>query len=338
MPAVAITDTANLFGALEFSQYCTKSGIQPIIGCQISLARTRQTRHAARPHRRSSPKTPAGMANLQRLSSLGFTTSDPADPQLPVETLLQHADGLFLLTGGTRGPIGRLLAEARRDEAASPARPLRRSLRRPQQSWSCTATASPSSGPSNPVLSPWPTKPAFPSSPPTSASSPPRRCSEAHEALLCIAQGRPLADPNRRRVTDQHWFKPAAAMRKLFADLPEACDNTIAIARRCSVMAETRKPLLPVCRKVREGSNEDDTVRAMAREGLALPHGRHRRRRRSPCPVFRTPGIRIGHHRQDGLPRLLPHRRRLHPMGQSPRHPRRTLAAAPAPARSPPGR
>ena len=93
---------------------------------------------------------------------------------------------------------------------------------------------------------------------------------EAHEALLCIAQGRPLADPNRRRVTDQHWFKPAAAMRALFADLPEACDNTLAIARRCSVMAETRKPLLPVCRKVRDGSTEDDTIRAMAREGLAL--------------------------------------------------------------------
>ncbi len=58
-------------------------------------------------------------------------------------------------------------------------------------------------------------------------------------------------------------------MRKLFADLPEACDNTIAIARRCAVMAETRKPLLPVCRKVREGSTEAETVRAMAWEGLA---------------------------------------------------------------------
>jgi len=92
---------------------------------------------------------------------------------------------------------------------------------------------------------------------------------EAHDALLCIAQGRTLAEKDRRRVTPEHWFKPAAAMRELFADLPEACDNTIAIAKRCAVMAETRKPLLPVCPKVMPGSTEEETVRAMAREGLA---------------------------------------------------------------------
>ena len=57
-------------------------------------------------------------------------------------------------------------------------------------------------------------------------------------------------------------------MRALFADLPEACDNTLAIAQRCAVMAETRKPLLPVSPKVRAGSTEEETVRAMAREGL----------------------------------------------------------------------
>ena len=61
---------------------------------------------------------------------------------------------------------------------------------------------------------------------------------EAHDALLCIAEGRTLAEHDRRRVTPEHWFKPAAAMRALFADLPEACDNTLAIARRCAVMAE----------------------------------------------------------------------------------------------------
>ena len=69
---------------------------------------------------------------------------------------------------------------------------------------------------------------------------------------------------DRRRVTPEHWFKPAAAMRELFADLPEACDNTLAIARRCAVMAETRKPLLPVCPKVRAGSTEEETA---ARDG-----------------------------------------------------------------------
>jgi DNA polymerase-3 subunit alpha len=79
-----------------------------------------------------------------------------------------------------------------------------------------------------------------------------------------------LADNDRRRVTPEHWFKPPAAMRALFADLPDACDNTLAIARSCAVMAETRKPMLPVCPKVRPGSTEEETLRAMAREGLAV--------------------------------------------------------------------
>ena len=91
---------------------------------------------------------------------------------------------------------------------------------------------------------------------------------EAHDALLCIAEGRVLAEPERRRVTAEHWFKPAAAMRELFQDLPEACDNTLAVARSCAVMAETAKPLLPTWPKVRPGASEAETVRAMAAEGL----------------------------------------------------------------------
>ncbi|MCC6718958.1 MAG: DNA polymerase III subunit alpha, partial [Acetobacteraceae bacterium] len=91
---------------------------------------------------------------------------------------------------------------------------------------------------------------------------------EAHDALLCIAEGRTLAERDRRRVSPEQWFKPAKVMRALFADLPDACDNTIAIARRCAVMAESRKPMLPVCPKVRDGATEDETLRAMAREGL----------------------------------------------------------------------
>ena len=91
---------------------------------------------------------------------------------------------------------------------------------------------------------------------------------EAHDALLCIAEGRLLSERDRRRVTPEHWFKPAAAMRALFADLPDACDNTLAIARRCAVMAETRKPLLPVCPKVRPGAARQRPLRAMAVEGL----------------------------------------------------------------------
>ena len=82
-----------------------------------------------------------------------------------------------------------------------------------------------------------------------------------------------LSERDRRRVTPEHWFKPAAAMRALFADLPEACDNTLALARRCAVMAETRKPLLPVCPKVHAGDRGRDVARDGDR-GPGAPHGR----------------------------------------------------------------
>src|SRR4051794_31100400 len=117
MPAAAITDTGNLFGALEFSQYCTGKGVQPIIGCQVSLTR------ADNPRLNPDPlvllaQGAAGIANLQRLSSLGFLETDPAlKPQLPFERIAEHAGGLLLLTGGTTGPIGRLLAEGQKPEA-----------------------------------------------------------------------------------------------------------------------------------------------------------------------------------------------------------------------------
>ena len=102
----------------------------------------------------------------------------------------------------------------------------------------------------------------------------------------CSASPRAVAgQEDRRRVTAEHWFKPAEAMRELFADLPEACDNTLDIARRCAVMAESRKPELPVCPKVGAGRTEAETVRAMAREGLEVRLDTLKRTRRRAHPT-----------------------------------------------------
>ena len=271
MPAAAITDTGNLFGALEFSQACSKEGVQPIIGCQVSLERTDKPGQGS--HWSADPvvllaQDAVGMANLQRLSSMGFTQSDPAEPQLPLRTVLDHAGGLILLTGGTRGPLGRLLGEGRQGEAEAMLSAMaeafadRAVVELHRHGLALERAVEPglialADGAGLPLVA---TNECFFAKP---------SMYEAHDALLCIAAARAVADPERRRVTAEHWFKPAAAMRALFADLPEACDNTLAIARRCSAMAETRKPLLPMCPKVRPGASEDETVRAMAREGLA---------------------------------------------------------------------
>ena len=267
MPAVAIADSGNLFGALEFSQSCVGKGVQPIIGCQVSLARADNALLPPDPVVLLAQDA-AGLANLQALSSLGFIESEPADPRLPLETVMRHAEGLMLLTGGTRGPVARLLAEGRADEAEALLARLAEAF--PDR---CMMELHRHGLPVERAIEPGLVGLADRMRLPLLATN---ECffaalamHEAHDALLCIAEGRQVSEASRRRVTPEHWFKPADAMLSLFADLPDACSNTLAVAQSCAVMAETRKPLLPVCPKVRTGQSEDGTVRAMAAEGLA---------------------------------------------------------------------
>ena len=268
MPAVAVTDTGNLFGALEVSQACAAKGVQPVIGCQIALTRPGNTRLAPDPVVLLA-QDEAGFANLQRLSSLGFLDTEPGlRPQLAFDVVAAHAAGLLLLTGGTTGPVARLLAEGQTSEAArllaqlAEAFPDRTVVELHRHGLPIEAAIEPellrlADAAALPLVA---TNDCFFATP---------SMHEAHDALLCIAEGRTMAERDRRRATPEHWFKPAAAMRTLFADLPDACDNTLALARRCAVKVETRKPMLPICPKVRPGSTEAQTLRALALEGLA---------------------------------------------------------------------
>ncbi len=266
MPAVAITDTANLFGALEFSQACANKGVQPIVGCQLNLLRGE--RLAPDPVVLLA-QDEAGFANLQRLSSRGYLETEPGQkPQLPLDALCEHAGGLILLTGGGKGPLARLLADGMAREAETLLARLAEAfpdrvaveLHRHGAAHEAAMEA---------ALIGLADAQGLPLVATNDCMFATPAMHLAHDALLCIAEGRQLGERERRRVTAEHWFKPAAAMRALFADLPEACDNTLAIARRCAVMAEVRKPLLPMCPKVRPGSSEEETLNAMAREGLS---------------------------------------------------------------------
>jgi DNA polymerase-3 subunit alpha len=267
MPAVAITDSGNLFGALEFSQYCAGKGIQPIIGCQIALTRADNARLNPDPIVLLAQNA-EGLANLQRLSSQGFLDTDPSlKPQQNWDRIAANAGGLILLTGGTTGPIGRLLQEGQMPEAE-------RLLAMMLEAFpGCTMMELHRHGLEiDRAIEPGMIALADARGLPLVATNDCMFATpgmhEAHDALLCIAEGRLLSEQDRRRVTPEHWFKSAPVMRALFADLPEACDNTVAIAKSCAIMAETRKPLLPTCPKVNEGATEEQTVRAMAVEGL----------------------------------------------------------------------
>ncbi|QDH16198.1 DNA polymerase III subunit alpha [Swingsia samuiensis] len=267
MPAVALTDSGNLFGALEFSLLCRSGGIQPIVGCQLAL-----------PARNTKPGAPSeplvvlarnevGLANLQILSSYGFLNGDPADPTVAVDVLCQHSEGLFLLTGGNRGPINRLIYEEQKLEAEELLKQLAKAfpgniaveLNRFGDSGEQEVES---------ILIPLADKLDIPLVATNECFFPKPDMHEAHDALICIAQGKTMAEADRWHVSPQAWFKTPQEMRELFHDLPEACDNTIIIAQKCAIAANTRKPLLPICPKVREGATEEETLRAMAWEGL----------------------------------------------------------------------
>ena len=209
-PAVGIADSGNLFGALEFSQACVAKGVQPIIGCQISLARTDKAGLPADPVVLLA-QDEVGLGNLRALSSMGFIESDPVAPQIEVGRLFDHSAGLILLTGGTRGPIVRLLAEGRKPEAEAllaqfgEAFPGRCMMELHRHGLAIERAVEPGLiGLADALRMPLvATNECFFATP---------GMHEAHDALLCIAEGRQVSEQGRRRVTPEHWFKPAAAM------------------------------------------------------------------------------------------------------------------------------
>lgn len=274
MPALALTDSGNLFGALEFSQYCSSKGIQPIIGCQLNITLPEAFREDNTTHFTpfSAPivalaQNEEGLAHLLKLSSEGFIHSDPADPFIYFETLCQNANGLYLLTGGTRGPLFSLLSQGQENQAEEMLHGLSQAFR-DNIAIELHRHGLPQEKNIEPALITLADKFQLPLVATNDCFFTKPEMHEAHDALICIAQGRTMAEEDRWRVTAEHWFKPPATMRALFQDLPDACDNTLAIAQKCAVKVSTRKPLLPVSPKVRSGQTEEETLRAMAEEGL----------------------------------------------------------------------
>jgi DNA polymerase III subunit alpha len=274
MPAVAITDTNNLFGGMEFSSSMRQAGVQPIIGCQLSMTLTqatlRQGGRGVAPAGRDAVvvlvQNARGYANLLRLLALAYGPDAQPDPRVPLADLCAHADGLILLTGGPEGPLGRLLLEGRREAAEALVAQWREAfgdrlyielLRHGLENEAATEPAllAIAKTADLPIVA---TNDAYFTTP---------DMYEAHDALLCISQGTHLADTNRRRLTPEHAFKSGAEMRALFSDLPDAIANTGLIARRCAFAIDSVKPMLPPY-DCGEGMTEEETLREAARRGL----------------------------------------------------------------------
>ncbi len=274
MPAVAVTDRGNLFGALEFAQYAASAGIQPIIGCDLAIRREDEGGRAGTAKMLVADwltllvQNEEGYLNLMRLVSrahLEFKMGGMA--ALPLERLAGSTDGLLALTGCANSGVGHLLAAGQAPAAAHMVERLQKmfdgrlyiELQRHGEE-----TERRIEGPALDL--------AYARGLPIVGTNdvhfPKAAMYEAHDILLCIDQGAHIDDPNRRRLTPDHYFKSAAEMRQLFADLPEACDNTLVVARRCAYMPASRKPILPRYTKL-AGRSEKDALKEMAERGLA---------------------------------------------------------------------
>jgi len=302
MPAVAVTDTANLFGALEFALAAAKGGVQPIIGCQLAIiadpdkaaeAVTATPQHAAQASELVVlVQSETGYKNLLHLVSQSYATEDPLRrAQLSLGELSGHTEGLIALTGGVAGAIGQLLANGQRGavehtlQSLSDLFPGRLYIELQRHGLDDetrieSALLDLAYAHDLPLVA---TNEVFF----THADM-----YEAHDALLCISQSAYVSQSDRHRVTPDHRFKSAAEMRALFADLPEAIENTMVIARRCAFMPAASKPMLPpyataddtdenteLRRQAEAGLEErlaryvyDDTMDEAAREAAAQPY------------------------------------------------------------------
>src|SRR5262245_24792910 len=276
MPAVAIADTGNLFGALEFALAAKDAGVQPIIACQLAIAREEEGNGAVanRPVAKPKPdqlvllvQDETGYRHLLKLVSRAYLDSAPGDaPQVPMSLLNGHSDGLIALSAGPGGRVGRLLAEGQNDAAETALRQLAtlfpgrlyiELMRHGQETEHRTEEKLIDLAYAHdlPLVA---TNEVFFAD---------RDMFEAHDALLCIAGGSYIGEAERRRVSPENYFKSAEEMRALFGDIPEAVDNTLVIARRCAYMPSARKPILPAF-PVEDGSTEAEELRRRAVDGL----------------------------------------------------------------------
>ncbi|HKM73896.1 MAG TPA: DNA polymerase III subunit alpha [Stellaceae bacterium] len=274
MPAVAVTDTGNLFGALEVATTCAAAGVQPIIGCEIALERNGASEGSLPTRGLSEPdrivlltQNEAGYRNLLDLVSRSYLAGEvPTEPGITHSDLAAAGEGLLCLTGGPRGPVGRLLAEGQADAAEAVLTQLAGLF--PNRLYvELMRHGMPDETRTEPGLVELAYRHDLPLVATNDAYFPDRDFYEAHDALLCVAETTVVADQERKRLTSHHYFRSAAEMRALFADLPEACDNTLVIARRCAFIPQPRQPILPAFPTV-DGFDEETALRRAAQAGL----------------------------------------------------------------------
>ena len=268
MPAVAVTDQSNLFAMVKFYRAAMAAGVKPIIGVDTWLGSDADNQHPSRVV--FLCQNLQGYHNLTELISRTYLQGQHRGlPMLDKQWLIGHSDGLIVLSGGHEGEIGQCLLNGKIAEAKQhcafwqqhfPDRfylEVQRTGRRGEEAYIHAAVEL-----------------AIELQLPVVATNAVQFLNqsefEAHEARVCIQEGRTLDDPRRpRRFTEQQYLRTPAEMARLFADLPEAIENTIAIAQRCNLELTLGKNFLPDY-PVPAGMSIEQYLSQQAKQGLEV--------------------------------------------------------------------
>lgn len=276
VPAIAVTDTANMFGGKAFSKYASDEGIKPILGCQFYLRNPDADDVLKSKGRIIEPDkivllvmNAEGYANIMHLMKLSYLDNPQSNekPQIKMSDLERFNDGLIALTGGVEGPVGRLLLEHRAAEAEECLQKLRE-LFGSRLYMEISRIGLETERRTEDTFIELAYKYNIPLVATNEAFFFDVDMYEAHDALVCIAAAEYVANDNRKKFSPNNRLRSEAEMVELFADLPEALESTVNIAKRCSYLSEKVQPLLPIF-ECPGGLSQDDYIDQEARKGLA---------------------------------------------------------------------
>ena len=271
MPAVGVTDTGNLFGALEISELLVANGIQPLIGCEFKFLQNNINDQNSNYYSDIIllAQNDDGYKNLLKLSSEFFLNQKSPKLALDLSQLEKYSDDLILLCGGSSGILGANLLSNRKEEAKKNAVYLKKIFgdrfyieiqRHGQQDSYKTKEEEETED----FLLELADDNYIPIVATNNVHFKDKKSFEAQDVLSCIAQNAYLdQEAQRERLTQEHYFKSSYEMKTLFGDLLEAYNNTLEIAVRCTFKPSKREPILP-----KFAPNEKEELKRQAEEGL----------------------------------------------------------------------
>jgi DNA polymerase-3 subunit alpha len=289
MPALAITDHGNLFGAVRFFEQAVAKGVKPIVGCEVYLAPgDRRDRAAGAPGLNKKPyyhllllcENEEGYRNLVKLVTLGYLEGFYYRPRIDREALRRHSRGLIGTSACLGGELAQLILAGQEDRAEEAARSYASILGEGRFFLELQEHGLPEQKRVNPVLAGMARRLGLPLVATNDTHFLRREDHEAHDVLICIQTGRTVQDAERMRYSENHYFRSAAEMREALRDYPEAVEATLDIARRCNFVLEREGRHLPQF-AVPEGFSLDSYFRQVVEEGFEARLVRWRERERA---------------------------------------------------------